>query len=212
MRRLLKLLVLSPAAASIATSPARPDGVVEGPAAWTGFASAELDSPHVLTGQRYRGTLVLRGETPASSGGELVLNYTQTPFEAASPDVLIEFFDADGELITTRQTQNPTDPVRVTFDAERIPAATPFEITYVVEFELLSGSAAASMLFEAEARSNGVSDTVAELPIEAELIGEFVEVEITDTGDDADGGEDTGDTADADSGEADGGEDTGEAP
>lgn len=57
------------------------------------------------------------------------------------------------------------------------------------------------MLFEAEARSNGVSDTVAELPIEAELIGEFVEVEITDTG------EDTGDT-----GEADGGEDTGEAP
>ncbi len=70
-----------------------------------------------------------------------------------------------------------------------------------MEFELLFGSTAATMLFEAEARSSGVSDTVAELPIEAELIGEFVEVEITDTG------EDTGDT-----GEAEGGEDTGEAP
>lgn len=203
MRRLLNLLVLSAAAAaSIATSPARPEGIDEQATAWTGVGSATLDTPHVLTGQRYRATVVLRGETPASSDGELVLRYTQTPFEAASPDMLIEFFDADGELITVRQTQNPTDPVRVSFDADALEAAAPFELTYVVEIELLSGSAAATLLFEAEAHATDFSSSVSEVPIHAELIGEFVEVEITDTGDtgdteDADSGEDTGDTAEA---------------
>ena len=184
MRHPLRLIVLLVAgAASLATTPA-PAPSSGQVAAWTGAGAAELDTPQVLTGQRYRATLVLRGETPAASAGELVVDYTHIPVEAASPDVRIEVFNADGELIAKRQSQYTEHPVRLSFDAEPLRAGTPFELSYVVEFELLSGSAAASMLFEAEARSNGVSDTVAELPIEAELIGEFVEVEITDTGED----------------------------
>lgn len=185
MRRLLNLLVLAvAAAASIATSP---EGELEkdGPG-WSGSASADHLSPQILTGQVYRGTVTFRGQTPGDADGVFQLRYTQAPVDFASPEMVLHTYDADGELIASRDIPYHTPEVEAAFPNAPLLAGAPFELTYVVEIEMVRGASANTMLFEASAHSVGETDAGGSLPIEVEFVGEFVDGDTGDTGDEGD--------------------------
>lgn len=185
MRSLLNLTLL--AATATATACADSDRTGWGnqhprePVGWSGSASAELDTPRVLTGQRYRGSFSFHGEAPGDADGELHVYYAHTPTEAASPELVLDLYGADGELLESRELEGATSVVAYGFPAEPLPAGAPFPFTYVVEFELVFGSSAATMAFDAQVGSVDGLGEYAEVPVVAELVGEFVEVE-GDTG------------------------------